>query len=76
MFNLLFNPVFLSIAIVVFMVLLVVFWINRQRLSRKYKAIFILILAMLMIYFIFIMWAIVGFGNGHPSGGPTPIIKP
>lgn len=76
MFNLLFNPVFFSVIVVVLMVLLAVFWINRQRLSKKHRVIFAVILAVLMIYFIFIGWAIVGFGNSHPSGEPTPMMKP
>lgn len=75
MFNLLFNPIFLSIAVLVFVVLVAVIWINHQRLSKKHKVIFFLILAVLMIYFIFIAWAIVGFGSSHPSGEPKPIMK-
>lgn len=75
MFNLLFNPVFFWGLVVAFMVLLAVFWINRQRLSRKERVIFALILTVLMVYLIFMGWLIVGFGSSHPYGEPTPILK-
>jgi heme A synthase len=69
LFNMMFNPIFLSITVIVFVVLLLVFWVNRKRLSKNYKVLFTLLLAILMVYFIFIAWAIVGFGSNH---GPKP----
>jgi predicted PurR-regulated permease PerM len=68
-FDQLFNPIFLSIAVIAFVVLSIVFWIKRKRLSKTYKTLLILILTVLMIYFIFLVWAIVGFGSNH---GPKP----
>jgi Mn2+/Fe2+ NRAMP family transporter len=68
-FNFLFNPIFLFIAIIVFVILSIVFWTKRKRLSEKYKVLLILILSVLIIYFMFLVWAIVGFGSNH---GPKP----
>ena len=65
--DMLFNPVFLSIAVIAFVALLIVSWVYHKRLSKKNKVIFGLILAVLIVYFIFIAWMIVGFGSNHGS---------
>ena len=67
--DILFNPLFLAISIIAFVVVLVIFLINKKRLTKNYKVLFSFILGLLMLYFIFIVWAIVGFGSNY---GPKP----
>lgn len=68
--DLLLNPVFLLSTVIVFIIILIVFCIYRKRFSKKYKVLFSIILAILIVYFIFILWAIIGFGSSHGPRKP------
>ena len=71
--NFLLNYITLSVAGIAFVLILVVLIWKRKTLSGKDKALLIILLAILAIYFGFILIVTITSGAVHPAGGPTPI---
>ena len=71
--NFLLNYITLSVAGIAFVLILVVLIWKRKTLSGKDKALLIILLAILAIYFGFILMVTITSGSFHPAGGPTPI---
>lgn len=71
--NFLLNYITLSVAGIAFVLILAVLIWKRKTLSSKDKGLLIVLLAILAIYFGFILIVTITFGSGHPAGGPTPI---
>lgn len=45
---------------------------GRRDFSRPVKAVLRVALAILLVYFLFLLWLTLGFGSSHPSAPPTP----
>ena len=71
--NFLLNYITLSVAGIAFVLILVVLIWKRKTLSGKDKALLIILLAILAIYFGFILIVTITSGSVHTAGGPTPI---
>ena len=71
--NFLLNYITLSVAGIAFVLILVVLIWKRKTLSGKDKALLIILLAILAIYFGFILIVTITSGSVNPAGGPTPI---
>ena len=66
--NFLLNYITLSVAGIAFVLIL-----KRKTLASKDKGLLIVLLAVLAIYFGFILIVTITSGSIHPAGGPTPI---
>lgn len=71
--NFLLNYITLSVAGIAFVLILVVLIWKRKTLASKDKGLLIVLLAILAIYFGFILIVTIASGSVHPAGGPTPI---
>lgn len=71
--NFLLNYITLSVAGIAFVLILAVLIWKRKALSSKDKGLLIVLLAILAIYFGFILIVTITSGSIHPAGGPTPI---
>ena len=63
----------LSVAGIAFVLILAVLIRKRKTLASKDKGLLIVLLAVLAIYFGFILIVTITSGSIHPAGGPTPI---
>jgi hypothetical protein len=71
--NFLLNYITLSVAGIAFVLILAVLIRKRKTLASKDKGLLIVLLAVLAIYFGFILVVTITSGSIHPAGGPTPI---
>lgn len=71
--NFLLNYMTLSVAGIAFVLILAVLIWKRKTFSSKDKGLLIVLLAILAIYFGFILIVTLTSGSIHPAGGPTPI---
>ena len=71
--NFLLNYITLSVAGFEFVLILAVLIRKRKTLASKDKGLLIVLLAVLAIYFGFILIVTITSGSIHPAGGPTPI---
>ena len=71
--NFLLNYITLSVAGIAFVLILAVLIRKRKTLASKDKGLLIVLLAVLAIYFGFILIVTNTSGSIHPAGGPTPI---
>ena len=71
--NFLLNYITLSVAGIAFVLILAVLIRKRKTLASKDKGLLIVLLAVLDIYFGFILIVTITSGSIHPAGGPTPI---
>ena len=71
--NFLLKYITLSVAGIAFVLILAVLIWKRKSLSSKDKGLLIVLLAILAIYFGFILIVTIASGSIHPAGGPTPI---
>ena len=71
--NFLLNYITLSVAGIAFVLILAVLFRKRKTLASKDKGLLIVLLAVLAIYFGFILIVTITSGSIHPAGGPTPI---
>ena len=71
--NFLLNYITLSVAGIAFVLTLAVLIRKRKTLASKDKGLLIVLLAVLAIYFGFILIVTITSGSIHPAGGPTPI---
>lgn len=71
--NFLLNYITLSVAGIAFVLILAVLIRKRKTLASKDKGLPIVLLAVLAIYFGFILIVTITSGSIHPAGGPTPI---
>ena len=71
--NFLLNYITLSVAGIAFVLILAVLIWKRKTLASKDKGLLIVLLAVLAIYFRFILIVTITSGSVHPAGGPTPI---
>ena len=71
--NFLLNYITLSVAGIAFVLILAVLIWKRKTLASKDKGLLIVLLAVLAIYFGFILIVTITSGSIHPAGGPTPI---
>lgn len=71
--NFLLNYITLGVAGVAFVLILAVLIWKRKTLSPKDKGLLIVLLAILAIYFGFILIVTITSGSIHPAGGPAPI---
>ena len=71
--NFLLNYITLSVAGIAFVLILAVLIRKRKTLASKDKGLLIVLLAVLPIYFGFILIVTITSGSIHPAGGPTPI---
>ena len=71
--NFLLNYITLSVAGIAFVLILAVLIRKRKTLASKDKGLLIVLLAVLAIYFGFILIVTITSGSFHPAGGPTPI---
>lgn len=71
--NFLLNYMTLSVAGIAFVLILAVLIWKRKTLSPKDKGLLIVLLAILAIYFGFILIVTITSGAIHPAGEPTPI---
>lgn len=71
--NFLLNYITLSVAGIAFVLILAVLIRKRKTLASKDKGLLIVLLAVLAIYFGFILIVTITSGSIHSAGGPTPI---
>ena len=71
--NFLLNYITLSVAGIAFVLILAVLIWKRKALSSKDKGLLIVLLAILAIYFGFVLMVTITSGSIHPAGEPTPI---
>ena len=71
--NFLLNYITLSVAGIAFVLILAVLIRKRTTIASKDKGLLIVLLAVLAIYFGFILIVTITSGSIHPAGGPTPI---
>ena len=71
--NFLLNYITLSVAGIAFVLILAVLIRKRKTLASKDKGLLIVLLAVLAIYFGFILIVTITSRSLHPAGGPTPI---
>ena len=71
--NFLLNYITLSVAGIAFVLILAVLIRKRKTLASKDKGLLIVLLAVLAIYFGFILIVTITSGSIHPAGGTTPI---
>ena len=71
--NFLLNYITLSVAGIAFVLILAVLIRKRKTLASKDKGLLIVLLAVLAIYFGFILIVTITSGSIHPAGGSTPI---
>ena len=71
--NFLLNYITLSVAGIAFVLILAVLIRKRKTLASKDKGLLIVLLAVLAIYFGFILIVTITSGSIHPAGEPTPI---
>lgn len=66
------NPVAVIAFIVFFAFSVVILVAKRKKLSITQKTVFGIICVVCLAYFVFILWATIGFGNSHPAHDPIP----
>ena len=71
--NFLLNYITLGVAGIAFVLILAVLFWKRKTLSGKDKGFLIVLLAILAIYFVFILIVTITSGSIHPAGGPTVV---
>ena len=69
--NFLLNYITLSVAGIAFVLILAVLIRKRKTLASKDKGLLIVLLAVLAIYFGFILIVTITSGSIHPAGGPS-----
>jgi len=72
MIDFLLNYTTLVVAAVALIADVVFLFISRKKTAPTMKALLIVLLAILVIYFVFVLWLVVASGNSHPNGEPTP----
>lgn len=70
--NFLLNYITLAVAGTAFVLILAVLFWKRKTLSAQDKGFLMVLLAILVIYFGFILIVTMTSGSVHPAGGPTP----
>lgn len=73
MLELLFHPVFVLFTILLFIGLVLLLLFKRKSLSAVQKLIVGIVIGICLLYFAFLLWSIVGFGNARPSRAPVPM---
>lgn len=71
------DKIFMAAALAVFLVVFLVFFIFRKRLSSGQRAVLVVLALVCLAYFLFILWLMMGFGgSGSPprsTPSPTPM---
>lgn len=75
MIDILLQPFVVVFSIILFLVLLVILLKYGDRLSKEQKMLIVVAIAICILYFLFLLWLIIGFGNSHPIGEPMPITE-
>ena len=73
MIGFLLSPVVIIVFIVVFALSAVVLVVKYKNLSITQRVIFGIICTVCLVYFVFILWVIIGFGSSPPAD-PTPYL--
>lgn len=71
--NLLLEPYFVVFVSVALITVCIVFFSQKKRLTKTQCGILIFLIAIIAVYFLFLLWCIVGFGHNMPPSEPTPI---
>lgn len=71
------DKIFMAAALAVFLVVFLVFFIFRKRLSSGQRAVLVVLALVCLAYFLFILWLMMGFGSSgsppHSTPSPTPM---
>ena len=71
--NFLLNYGTLAAAIVILAACIAVLIVKRRTLPQGARIGLIVITVICVLYLVFVLWAVIGFGNGHPGADPVPI---
>ena len=74
MISFLLTPVAVIVFIVIFAFSAIILVAKRKNLSTTQKAILGIVCVVSLVYFLFILWVIIGFGSSHPADDPTPYL--
>lgn len=66
-------PFFSIFGVLLFAGLALLSIIKRKSLSVAQKAIIGIVMVICLLYFVFLLWCIIGFGNAHPIQEPVPM---
>ena len=68
----LFNYGTLVIGAAMWLLILALLLVRRKTISSPVKVGLAVLLAVLTLYFVFILWVSITAGGGHPGNGPVP----
>lgn len=69
MVPLLLNPIIIAFSITIIIACFIGLLLGKKRLNRSFKVVLIFVIVICIIYLLFILWAIIGFGsNSGPAG--------
>ena len=72
--DLLTSPVFMNMALVLFVLSLVLLILNRKKLSSTVRAFWIVLLVVCALYLLFLLWMTVMWGQPPAPAAPAPAL--
>lgn len=71
--DMLLNYLTLSIAAIAFVSIGMVLLVKGKRLSPLIRSVFGVLLGLLLLYFVFVVWVVLGMASSHPAATPMPV---
>lgn len=69
----LFNHVFVAFTILIFIAACVMIVVGKKKNWKSMRIIAYIVIGLCVLYFVFLLWCIIGFGSNVPANDPVPI---
>lgn len=73
--GILFNHAFVAFTILIFIAACVMVAVGKKKNQKSMRVIAYIVMGVCILYFIFLLWCIIGFGSNVPANDPVPINK-
>lgn len=73
MFEGLVNGILFNYAFVVFTILIFIAAVGKKKRQKSMRVIAYIVIGICILYFVFLLWCIIGFGSNVPENAPVPI---
>ena len=71
--GILFNYAFVAFTILIFIAACVIAAVGKKKRQKSMRVIAYIVIGICILYFVFLLWCIIGFGSNVPENAPVPI---
>ena len=71
--GILFNYAFVAFTILIFIAACIMAAVEKEKNRESMRVIAYIVIGICILYFVFLLWCIIGFGSNVPANDPVPI---